>query len=50
VEFAIKGDSLLVKDLGSKTAMLEGAARGQTDVPWRVGQTGSLGLMRVDET
>ena len=43
VEFAIKGDSLLVKDLGSKTATLEGAALGQTDVPWRVGQTLRLG-------
>lgn len=43
VEIGIKGDSLLVKDLGSNTASLEGAVLGQTDAPWRVGQKLQLG-------
>lgn len=43
IEFGIKGDSLVVKDLGSTTATLEGNALGQTDVPWRVGQKLRIG-------
>lgn len=44
VEIGIKGDSLLVKDLGSTTANLEGIVLGKTDSVWRVGQTLKLGL------
>jgi pSer/pThr/pTyr-binding forkhead associated (FHA) protein len=43
VEIGIKGDSLLVKDLGSTTANLEGVMLGKTDTPWRLGQTLKLG-------
>jgi pSer/pThr/pTyr-binding forkhead associated (FHA) protein len=43
VEIGIKGDSLLVKDLGSTTANLEGVVLGKTDTVWRVGQTLKLG-------
>lgn len=43
VELGLKGDSLVVKDLGSNTANLEGTVLGKTDVPWRVGQTLTIG-------
>jgi hypothetical protein len=43
VELGLKGDSLLVKDLGSGKATLEGAALGVTDTPWRTGQTLRIG-------
>jgi hypothetical protein len=34
---------LVVKDLGSTSANLEGAPLGQTDSPWRLGQTLRIG-------
>ncbi len=43
IEFGVKGDSLVVKDLGSTTANLEGSPLGQTDSPWRMGQTVRIG-------
>lgn len=43
IEFGLKGDSLVVKDLGSTTANLEGVMLGKTDTVWRVGQTLKLG-------
>ncbi len=43
VEVGVKGDSLVVKDLGSNTANLEGAVLGKTDTAWKVGQTLKLG-------
>jgi pSer/pThr/pTyr-binding forkhead associated (FHA) protein len=43
VELGVKGDSLVVKDLGSNAANLEGTALGRNDTPWRVGQTLTLG-------
>ena len=47
VELGVKGDSLVVKDLGSNTANLEGTVLGKTDTPWRVGQTLVLGKNSV---
>ena len=47
VEIGVKGDSLLVKDLGSNTANLEGTVLGKADTPWRVGQTLKLGKNAV---
>lgn len=43
VELGVKGDSLVVKDLGSNAANLEGAALGRADTPWRLGQTLTIG-------
>lgn len=43
VELGVKGDSLVVKDLGSNAANLEGTVLGRNDTPWRVGQTLTLG-------
>jgi pSer/pThr/pTyr-binding forkhead associated (FHA) protein len=43
IEVGVKGDSLLVKDLGSNTANLEGTVLGRTDTAWRVGQTLRIG-------
>ncbi|MDI1443812.1 FHA domain-containing protein [Polyangium sp. 6x1] len=43
VEIGLKGEHLLVRDLGSKAALLEGAALGPTDVAWRSGQTLAMG-------
>ncbi|HRI65966.1 MAG TPA: FHA domain-containing protein [Polyangium sp.] len=47
VELGVKGDSLVVKDLGSNTANLEGAVLGKTDTAWKVGQTLKLGQNSV---
>ncbi|TKD09676.1 FHA domain-containing protein [Polyangium fumosum] len=43
VEVGLKGEHLLVRDLGSKAALLEGAPLGPTDVTWRSGQTLAMG-------
>lgn len=43
VELGVKGESLVVKDLGSNTANLEGVVLGKTDTAWRAGQTLKLG-------
>lgn len=43
VEVGLKGEHLLVRDLGSKVAQLEGAPLGATDMTWRAGQTLTIG-------
>lgn len=43
VEVGLKGDHLVVKDLGSKGATLEATTVGPNDVAWKVGQTLTLG-------
>jgi pSer/pThr/pTyr-binding forkhead associated (FHA) protein len=43
VEVGLKGDYLLVRDLGSKGAELEGTTVGPNDVAWKVGQSLALG-------
>jgi len=39
VEIGLKGEHLLVRGLGEKSATLEGAPIGSSDVAWRAGQT-----------
>lgn len=43
VEVGLKGEHLLVRDLGSKGAALDGAALGAADIAWRAGQTLTIG-------